>query len=319
MPIVDMPLEELKKYAGRNPCPPDMDAYWERALSEMRGTDPGTTMEPHPLPAPDVECFDLRFMGVRGARIHAQYLRPKGVKGRHPAVIQFHGYSGNAGDWSDKLKYTSLGFSVAAMDCRGQGGLSEETGGVKGTTLRGHIIRGLDDVPDNLLFRHIFLDTAELARIVMDMPEVDPGRVGCTGGSQGGGLTRGCAAPAPPIARAFPVYPFLCDYRRVWEMDLAKAAYEELTYWFRMFDPLHEREDEVFTRLGYIDNQYLAKRIKGEVRMAVGLMDTVCPPSTQFAAYNRIKGKKSLKIYPDFGHESLPFLGDTIFGFMGEL
>ena len=31
---------------------------------------------------------------------------------------------------------------VAAMDCRGQGGLSEDVGGVKGTTVNGHIIRG---------------------------------------------------------------------------------------------------------------------------------------------------------------------------------
>jgi cephalosporin-C deacetylase len=42
------------------------------------------------------------------------------------------------------------------------------------------------------------------------------------------------------------------------------------------------------------------------VLMSVGLMDTVCPPSTQFAAYNKITAKKQLAIYPDFGHENLP-------------
>jgi cephalosporin-C deacetylase len=319
MPVLDMPLHELKRYKGRNPCPPDMDSFWERALAEMKSTDSKVALEPHPFPAPGAECFDLWFAGVRGARIHAQYLKPKAVKGRHPAVIQFHGYCGNAGDWSDKLKWTSLGFSVAAMDCRGQGGLSEDPGGVKGTTMRGHIIRGLEDGPDNLLFRHIFLDAAELARIVMDMPEVDPDRVGCTGGSQGGGLTLACAALEPGIARAFAVYPFLCDYLRVWEMDLAKNAYEELAYWFRQFDPLHERENEIFTRLGYIDVQHLAKRIKAEVRVAVGLMDDVCPPSSQFAAYNRIKSGKDVLIYPDYRHEGIPFLGDEIHGFLGKL
>ena len=61
----------------------------------------------------------------------------------------------------------------------GQGGLSEDRGGVFGNTLEGHIIRGLDDPnPDNLLFRDIFLDTTMLARIVMDMPFVDKNRVG---------------------------------------------------------------------------------------------------------------------------------------------
>jgi len=33
--------------------------------------------------------------------------------------------------------------------------------------------------------------------------------------------------------------------------------------------------------------------------LGVGLMDTVCPPSTQFAAYNKITSKKTLSIFPD--------------------
>ncbi|NQU11494.1 acetylxylan esterase, partial [bacterium] len=45
-------------------------------------------------------------------------------------------------------------------------------------------------------------------------------------------------------------------------------------------------------------------------------MDTVCPPSTQFAAYNKIRSKKSLVIYPDFGHEALPGVSDRVFQFM---
>jgi cephalosporin-C deacetylase len=334
--LIDMPLEKLRTYTGRNPRPADFDAYWDRALVEMRAVDPKVEMVPHDIGADaGAECFDLWFTGVRGARIHAQYLRPKGTKAkhaqdvaprhpqdvapRHPAVVEFHGYSGNAGEWTSKLRWTSLGFSVAALDARGQGGQSEDAGGVKGTTLRGHIIRGLEDGPDELLFRHIYLDTAQLAGIVMGMPEVDPSRVGCTGGSQGGGLTIACAALEPRIKRAFPIYPFLCDYQRVWELDLAKDAYEELRYYFRMFDPEHQRESEVFTRLGYIDNQHLAPRIRGEVRMVTGLMDTVCPPSTQFAAYNRMRCPKSMILFPDYGHEGLPRIGDHAFAFLAGL
>ena len=81
----------------------------------------------------------------------------------------------------------------------GQGGLSQDLGEVTGTTFKGHIVRGLDDPPEKLAFRQIFLDTAQLARIVMDMPEVDENRVGAMGGSQGGGLTLACAALEPRI------------------------------------------------------------------------------------------------------------------------
>ena len=188
---------------------------------------------------------------------------------------------------------------------------------MRGNTLHGQIIRGLDD-PDakKLLMRDIFLDTAQLAGIVMGFAEVDAGRIGAFGGSQGGGLTLACAALEPRIRRAAPCYPFLCDYRRVWEMDLATHAYAELRDYFRLFDPTHEREQEVFTKLGYIDSQHLASRVRARVMMAVGLMDTVCPPSTQFAAYNKITAPKEAVIYPDYAHEGLPEWEDKVFGFM---
>jgi len=52
------------------------------------------------------------------------------------------------------------------------------------------------------------------------------------------------------------------------------------------------------------------------VLMATGLMDNICPPSTQFAAYNRITSHKKMEIYPDFGHEGLPGFDDMIYQFM---
>lgn len=319
MPLIDLPLDQLRTFRGINPRPSDFDTFWDTALSEVAGLDPQVHLEAHDCDADFAECFHLTFTGVRGARIYAKYLRPKACPKPHPAVLMFHGYSMSSGDWVDKLGYVARGLSVAALDCRGQGGLSEDVGGVKGTTFRGQFIRGLDGPPEDMLFRQIFCDTAQLARIVMAMPEVDAARVGAMGGSQGGGLTLACAALEPRIKLAAPDYPFLCDYRRVWEMDLAKGAYDELRDYFRRWDPRHEREDAIFTQLGYIDVQHLAPRIRGEVSMAVGLMDEICPPSTQFAAYNRMTCKKSLSIYPDYGHEGLPGRSDEVFRFMGGL
>jgi cephalosporin-C deacetylase len=319
MPLLDKPLPELHAYAGRNPVPADFDAYWDTALAEMEAVDPQVELKPAKFQAPAAECFDLYFTGVGDARVYAQYLRPKKAAGQTPAVLQFHGYSISAGEWNDKLSYVGgAGIAVAALDCRGQGGRSEDPGGVQGTTLRGHIIRGLDDPdPRKLAFRQIFLDTAQLAKIVAGFPEIDGGRIGAMGGSQGGALTLACAALAPHlIKRAAPTFPFLSDYQRTWEMDLAEAAYDELKAYFRAFDPTHAREDEVFTKLGYIDVQHLAKRIRGQVLMGTSLMDRVCPPSTQFAAYNKITAKKEIIIYPDFGHEDLPGFRDAVFQFM---
>jgi cephalosporin-C deacetylase len=316
MPLIDMPLAELRTYTGRSPRPADFDGFWENGLSEMRGLDPDLCFVLAKFQAKNAICSDVYFTGVGGARIHAQYVRPAAVKDPIPCVLMFHGYSGDAGEWSGKLAYANMGVAVLALDARGQGGYSQDLGGVTGTTLHGHIIRGLDDPPEKLLFRSIFLDCAQLAGIALTLPEIDPNRVYATGGSQGGGLTVACAALEPRVAKAAPVYPFLSDYRRVWEMDLAKHAYGELREYFRHYDPLHQREEEIFTKLGYIDIQHLAGRIRGEVLWAIGLMDEVCPPSTQFAAYNKITAPKGMLVYPDFGHEGLPWVNDRIYEFL---
>lgn len=318
MPLTfDMPLEELQNYQGTNPHPADFDPFWDAGLAEMRALDPRVELVPANFQTDFAECFHLYFTGVGGARIHAKLMRPRHTTEPHPAVLMFHGYTWHSGDWIDKLGYVAAGFTVAAMDCRGQGGLSEDRGGIMGNTQRGHIIRGLDDDdPQKLLFRQIFLDTAELAQIVMAMPDVDASRVGAMGGSQGGGLTLACAALEPRIKRAAPLFPFLCDYQRVWELDLDEAAYFELREYFRRFDPRHERETAVFTKLGYIDVQHLCPRIEAEVFFTTSLRDTICPPSTQYAAYNKIRSPKSMQHYPDFGHEDLPGHHDEVFQYM---
>jgi cephalosporin-C deacetylase len=319
MPIVDLPLSELETYSGRNPCPADFDAYWKRAIDELEAVDPRIELRPANIETSFADCFHLYFTGVRGARIHAKYLRPRARIGRHPALLEFHGYGGHSGDFASKLHWVAQGFVVASLDVRGQGGLSEDAGQVKGTTRAGHIVRGLLDSPDQLLYRQVFLDTVELARIVMGFEEVDPERIGAHGASQGGGLTLACAALEPRVRRIAPVYPFLTDYQRVWEMDLAKDAYDELRSFFRAHDPTHERVDTWFERLGYVDVQHLASRIRAEVLMAIGLMDTVCPPSTQFAAYNKIRSPKQRVLYPDFAHEHLPGWADREWAFFSKL
>src|SRR3990172_6870518 len=103
MPLIDMPLEQLRSYTGRNPRPEDHTTYWNRALTEMRGIDPQVELVPADFQAPGVECFHLYFTGVRGARVHAKYLRPtKSVGNPHPAGGMFHGYSGSSRDWWGK-------------------------------------------------------------------------------------------------------------------------------------------------------------------------------------------------------------------------
>jgi len=48
-------------------------------------------------------------------------------------------------------------------------------------------------------------------------------------------------------------------------------------------------------------------------------MDTLCPPSTQFAIYNKLTCSKEMKISPEYGHELISFASDRIFQFFNDL
>ena len=320
MPLIDMPLEQLKKYKGISPKPADFDEYWDDNIRLADSLDPKIEIIPAEFKSPVADFYHLYFTGTGNARVHAKLVVPKNKTGKCPAILHFHGYSGRADDFSAYIAHAAEGFVVAALDCRGQGGESFELGeGTSGDMLIGEIVYGLQSGKENLLYKHIFLDTFLLAKIVKAQPFVDGTRVGTFGGSQGGALSIVCACLDPEIKMTFALYPFLSDYKRVWEMDLAKAAYVGITEYFRRYDPCHEKEDEIFETLGYIDIHHLAPRMKSKLLMATGLADTICPPSTQFAIFNNVKSEKKMMIYPDYGHEGLPYTGDRFYEFFREL
>ncbi len=319
MPLVDMSIEQLFKYKGVSPCPKDIDEYWDAALAEMNAVNHNAEFIKKEYPSKVADMYELYYTGTKNARIYAKVAIPKNKEEKMPAVLMFHGLSGSSCEWSGLLKYASQGYVVAFMDVRGQGGLSEDVGMVSGTTFTTPFTRGLDGDKHDLLMRDVFLDTALLAKIIMGLDCVDETRIGVTGGSQGGALSVACACLVPKIKKCAAVYPYLSDYKRVYEMDLNKGAYEGLKYYFRHFDPRHERFDEIYEKLGYIDIQNLAKRMKAELLMFTGLMDTTCPPSTQFAMYNKVKSKKNVIFYPEYGHEGLKGADDISFEFLSTL
>ena len=317
MPMLDMPLEELKKYKGINPCPDDLDEYWKKAKKEADVVDLNIELKKIEYPVQSIDAYHLYFNGTKNAKIHALYVKPKNISKPTPCVLEFHGYTMNCGTIESKIKWTALGYQVISMDCRGQGGHSIDPGYEVFHTLHGHIVRGIEN-DDTLMYKHIFLDTYLLAKIAAFFDDINKEKLMTTGGSQGGALSIACAALYTDIKKVAANYPFLCDYKRAWDMD-CESAFDEIKDWFRRFDPAHERVDEIFTRLGYIDLKNLAPRIKAELIVSTGLLDNMCPPSTVFAMYNNLKCKKKIFVYPDFKHEHIPHWEEECFKFLSSI
>ena len=206
--------------------------------------------------------------------------------------------------------------AILAFDCPGQGGPGNDVGGYEGTTVSGHIVAGLDGDPAGLYYVRCHQDIRILCRIIRELEGIDLSRVYVNGASQGGGLGIACAAlNADLVSRAAILYPFLSDYRRVFELEADDIAYEGLRYYARWFDPAGERTGEVFGKLAYIDSVSFAHLVRCEVLFGTGLADIVCPPPTQCAVYNNLDCPKRRVLFPDFGHEEIQAFDDMIIDF----
>lgn len=305
-------FQQWGDYRGWDCQPADFEEFWAVAKKEVEDLGLDYQLIPFSLTSHQVDAYELTYRGVGGARIFCQLLKPKSYSGSLPVIFQFHGYHTHSGDWTDKVGMAAEGAYVVAMDVRGQGGQSEDGLAVSHATVKGHLIRGVEEGPERLFYRSVYQDIYQLTRILMSFEDVDRSRLVSSGASQGGALALVCAALTPEIAYSFVQYPFLSDIREAYRLDVEQSAYEEIAYYFRFRDSLHEREEAFFNCLDYIDIHYLAPWIRAEVWWAMGLEDKVCHPKTQFATFNQLQTSKQLRTFPEYGHEYLPAFGDEI-------
>ncbi len=301
----DLPLAQLREYRPEREEPADFDAFWAATLDEARSLRrPTEFRRAHPeLRA--LEVFDVTFSGFGGHPIRGWLILPRQRGGPLPVVVEFVGYGGGRGLPSFWLTWPAAGYATFVMDTRGQGSAwvpgdtSDEAPEGSGPQVAGFMTRGILD-PARYFYRRVFTDAAMAVAAAREHPAVDPAQVVVSGGSQGGGIGLAAIALDGEAVAACIDVPFLCHFRRALEVT-DEAPYNEL----RQYLAVHRhRVEDVFRTLSYVDGVNFAARGRAPVLFSVGLMDTVCPPSTVFAAYNHYAGEKDIRIWPFNGHEA---------------
>lgn len=298
MPLYDKPLEELIVYKPEPTSEPDLDLFWERTLEEAQQIPLEPRLKQLDYPAQGVTVYECYYQGWQGAEICGWYLVPENTEPPLPTLIQYHGYSGYKQGVHHYLMWALQGYAVLALDVRGQSGNSTDPGPYSGGHVTGWMTKGVLE-PDDYYYRGAFVDCVRALDFVSGRPEVDAERIGIMGMSQGGGLTLAVAALDPRPIVAMPEMPYLCHYKRAVDVAM-RGPYLEIAEYLRKWP---RREEQVWRTLSYFDNMNLAERIRCPVLMTVGLCDDICPPSTVYAAYNRIEVQKELMVYPYHNHE----------------
>lgn len=319
LPTKDMPVDKLKQYTGCTPRPDDFWEFWDRQVAKVMAMPVQYRVEDAEIPhTAETKFYDIRMQGVGGGELVIKYVKPV-CSQDVPVILQFHGYPGSSRGWFEQASFAGLGMAVLAMECPGQGGRSQDMGGRKGTMASDHIIMGVDGPAEDMYYVQTFLDTCLVVRLAQMLPGLDKERIYVNGASQGAGLGLVCTAlNHESIRRCAALYPFLADYRRAWEMDRDIVVYNGLNYHTRWFDPSGDDLDAFFTKLGYIDTQNFVERITCPVLCGTGLMDDVCPPSSQFAVFSKIQAPKKHFVFPEYGHEEIGAFDDKLISFFGK-
>ena len=303
MPSIDWPLEELRVYVPPPTAPDDLDEFWAQTLAEQNHPfDPTATSVDYPVEGLTVQ--EVTIAGYGQGRVAGSLLIPDGDADL-PGLVIFHGYTGNRGSVFDAAAWALQGFVVFAIDVRGQTGFSTDPDADPRGHALGWMTQGIQS-PDTYYYRRVYVDCVRAVRYVQSLPRVLADRVGCTGISQGGGLTLATAALEPSVALAMPEVPYLCDFPRAVQIagppGLVKTIYGEIPAYCRAFP---DRFDETFRTLSYFDVVNLAPRISCPTLVSVGLWDDICPPSTVFGAFNRLTCEpREINVFPFLDHSS---------------
>ena len=301
-PYYDLPVAQLRAHVTDAREPDELDAFWRESIAAAYTHDLDANFVPVASPLSVIDTFDASYAGFDGDPILGWLHLPRGVEGPLPCVVEFLGYGGGRGLSHQHVFWATAGFAHFVMDTRGQGA-SWSTGHTPdpnsgSASYPGFMTRGILD-PHDYYYRRLFVDAVRAIDAARAHPAVDGARIAVAGGSQGGALSLAVAALRDDVIAALPQVPFLCDVRRATQLT-DTDPYQEITRYLKVH---RDQVETVFRTISFVDVALLAARATAPALFSVGLLDTVCPPSTVYAAYNAYGGPKQIIEYAYNDHE----------------
>jgi len=272
--------------------PVDFTSFWNLAKAELERIPMDVKLEHRPqLSDNEIAIYKISMANIENVRFYG-WLAIPGTKGKHGAVVYIPG----AGveplpplkDYA-KADLVTFFLEIHGMDVETSPGIYAEH---RRTDLDGYQFLGMGD-PSHYYYRRVLLSVVRAISYLEQREDVDPGRIGVAGSSQGGGLSIIAASIDPRVKAITANVPAFCDH--------LGHYYGRPSGWPQFWKRFPR--DVIEKTASYYDAALAARNVKARALLTVGFIDDICMPTTVYAAYNNLSGEKKMEHYPQMRHE----------------
>ncbi len=279
------------------PVPEDFDAFWASMKAKLAAIPVAPKLTPVKSPAKGVDSFDVTAPAL-GLQISGYMAKPTGAKPKSlPIILTVHGAGVSDSSLGGSSSWASKGFIAMDMNAHGiQNGLPPKYyAELKVGAMKDYRYENKND-REKAYFTGMMLRLVRAIDVLTAQPEWDGQHVIVFGASQGGYQAIAAAGLDLRVTFFAAGVPAGCDHSGMLANRIAG--------WPKIVPVVDGKPDlSVLEAYRYIDCMNFATRTKAAgCFFTVGFIDSTCPPTSVYAAYNQLTIPK--EIYNDIpsGH-----------------
>ena len=278
------------------PVPEDFDAFWNAQRAALKAIPMNPKVTPIPSPSPQLACFDVQLDCLGATPVSGYYARPADAAPKSlPAVLWMHGAGVDSA--VVRREVAEAGMLVFDINAHGipNGKAREFYTALNTGSLRDYRVRGRES-RETCYFLGMYHRILRAFDFLTAQPEWDGQVLFARGSSQGGGQALVAAGLEPRVTALIANVPAMCDHTG------------QVNGWPRLVPrDADGAPDPVVQQVArYFDAMNFATRTQAEALVSVGFIDDTCRPTSVYAAYNNLPGKKRMLNKPLMKHAFPP-------------
>jgi cephalosporin-C deacetylase-like acetyl esterase len=282
------------------PAPDDFDAFWEAKRKILAAVPMNPRLTSVKSPGEGVLAFDVQADSV-GAPVSGYFARPAESRpGMLPAILTVHGAGVTSAQLSGAAGWAKQGALALDINAHGLPNGREKAfyDALAAGELKNYRRAGRES-RETIYFLGMFLRLVRAMDFLTAQPEWDGRTLVVFGSSQGGAQAIAAAGLDSRVSFFVAGVPAMCDH--------TGALAGRIAGWPKFIETREKSPPpEVVSAVRYYDAVNFAARAKAPAFFTVGFIDTTCPPTSVYAAYNALKSNKEIHHDIAAGHTNTP-------------